>query len=84
MKSSNVVLGIIAGAAVGAVIGVLFAPDKGENTRKKIARKGEDFVGGVKEKASHLAEMVRTPFYAEIQEGNGKSSMPKTKLTEVK
>ncbi len=28
MKKSNVVLGVLAGAAVGALIGILFAPDK--------------------------------------------------------
>ena len=48
MKTSRVVLGILAGAAVGALIGVLFAPDKGTNTRRKIARRGEDFVDGLK------------------------------------
>ena len=39
MKSSNVLLGIVGGLAAGAVLGVLFAPDKGTNTRKKIAKK---------------------------------------------
>ena len=29
-------LGLIVGAAVGSVIGVGLAPDKGENTRKKL------------------------------------------------
>lgn len=56
MKASNIVLGILAGAAVGAVLGVLFAPDKGSNTRKKITRKGEDMVEDLKAKANLLAE----------------------------
>ena len=44
MKKSNVVLGVLAGAAIGALVGILFAPDKGTNTRKKLRRKGEDAV----------------------------------------
>jgi gas vesicle protein len=84
MKSSNVLMSVIAGAAAGAVLGVLYAPDKGANTRNRIVRKGQGLVGGIKEKASHLAEMVTTPFYGELEAGNGRSTMPKTKLPELK
>jgi gas vesicle protein len=56
MKKSNVVLGVLAGAAVGALLGILFAPDKGSRTRKKIYRKGEDVVDDLKDKAHVLAE----------------------------
>ena len=58
MKKSNVVLGVLAGAAIGAMLGVLYAPDKGSNTRKKIHRKGEDIVDDLKGKAENLAEKV--------------------------
>ena len=58
MKKSNVVLGVLAGAAIGAMLGVLYAPDKGSNTRKKIHRKGEDIVDDLKDKAENLAEKV--------------------------
>ncbi|MGC1204495.1 MAG: YtxH domain-containing protein [Flavobacteriaceae bacterium] len=36
-NNGNTVLGILAGTAVGAVLGILFAPDKGSKTREKIA-----------------------------------------------
>lgn len=37
MKGLNVLAAFIGGAAVGAAIGILLAPEKGEDTRKKIA-----------------------------------------------
>ena len=39
----------IAGAALGAGLGLLFAPDSGENTRKVLKRKLEDLVNKAKE-----------------------------------
>ncbi|MDZ4747609.1 MAG: YtxH domain-containing protein [Saprospiraceae bacterium] len=56
MKKSNVVLGVLAGAAIGALLGILFAPDIGTKTRKKLYRKGEVIVGDLKEKAHDLTE----------------------------
>ena len=37
MKGLNVLVAFLGGAAVGAAVGILFAPEKGEDTLHKIA-----------------------------------------------
>jgi len=54
MARGRIFLGVLAGLATGALIGILFAPDRGEETRKKIVHKGEDYVGNLKEKINGL------------------------------
>lgn len=62
MNSGKVVLGVLAGLAAGAILGILFAPDSGVNTRQKIVRKGEGYIDDLKEKfndfVDHVAEKV--------------------------
>ena len=47
-------LGFVGGLLFGAVLGILFAPKSGEETRKDIAETAERSLKGVKEKASEL------------------------------
>lgn len=56
MSSGKLFLGVLAGLAAGAVLGILFAPDKGTETRKKIVEKGEDYIDEVKEKFNGLID----------------------------
>ncbi|QNA45560.1 YtxH domain-containing protein [Lacibacter sediminis] len=48
-----------AGLVAGGVLGVLFAPDKGENTRKKITDSGKKLTDTVKEKMGNLKVNIR-------------------------
>jgi gas vesicle protein len=54
MDTGKVVLSVLAGIAAGALLGVLFAPDKGSVTRKNIAKKGTDAMDEVKDKYDEI------------------------------
>ena len=58
MNSGKVFLGVLAGMAAGALLGVLFAPDKGTVTRKKIMSKSEDYADELKEKFNDLLDDI--------------------------
>lgn len=42
MSSKKILLVVLTGIAAGVVLGILFAPDLGWNTRKRIVKKSED------------------------------------------
>jgi gas vesicle protein len=67
MSSGKVLLGVVAGLAAGALLGVLFAPEKGSDTRKKISKKGEDYAEALKEKFNEFLENI-TEKFEEVQE----------------
>jgi gas vesicle protein len=50
--------GLFVGAAAGAVAGVLFAPDKGTETRKRITEKTNEFKDDISEKIDHLKQAI--------------------------
>ncbi|MEN9908010.1 MAG: hypothetical protein RLZZ540_1159 [Bacteroidota bacterium] len=58
MNSSKVLLGILGGVAAGALVGILFAPDKGIKTRKKIISKANGGKAALKDKYDSLLDSV--------------------------
>jgi len=62
MTTGKVVLGTLAGLAIGALAGILFAPEKGSTTRKQIMDKGDDFVDKLKSKFDEYGDSLAEKF----------------------
>ncbi len=62
MSTGKVLLGVLAVAATGALVGVLFAPHRGSVTRKKISRTYGSITDDVKEKFNDFVDSVTEKF----------------------
>jgi gas vesicle protein len=58
MSSKKLVTGLFIGAAAGLILGILFAPDKGTETRKKIAGNAGDIADDVKDVFNDLRDGI--------------------------
>lgn len=86
MKAGKLLLGLISGAAAGAAIGMLFAPKKGTDTRKKIAQTGDNYLKDARNKfdeftdnLNHKVEAVKAKSKA-----NYSNSATEQKINEAK
>src|SRR5690606_8522607 len=56
MNNQKMLLGLFAGVAVGAAMGILFAPEKGSDIRRKISTKGNDYKNNLRDKFGNLVD----------------------------
>ena len=57
-NTGNTILALLTGAAIEAGIGILFAPDKGTNTRRKIREGVDEAKENLNEKFSEVSEKL--------------------------
>ncbi len=58
-RTFNFVTGLICGAAIGAGVALLMAPESGKRTRKKITRAAEDLRENATDRWEDIADEVR-------------------------
>ena len=63
--------GLLAGAAAGAIAGILLAPDKGSVTRKNLSRKSSDAFESIKDRFSNFVDMVSDRYLTSSVDGAG-------------
>lgn len=77
---SKVMLSFIVGALAGAAAGVLLAPDKGKNTRKKVKKSMDDLSEKVKDSMDDLSAKVKDT----VDDLSAKAKKTNAKAQEVK
>jgi gas vesicle protein len=78
MKNSEKIIGaLIIGGIIGAAAGVLFAPDKGSKTRKKIVDDAKDLADNVRDRAKSTVNSLR-------EKADNLQHMAEAKLEEYK
>jgi gas vesicle protein len=84
MGAGKVLLGLLAGVAAGAMLGILFAPEKGTVTRRKITKKGEDYADALKEKFDEFVDNVTDKYLEAKEDVTDFAQKGKAKLNEPK
>lgn len=83
MNTGKSVLAVLASVAVGATLGVLFAPDKGTKTRKKIVQKKDEYVSELENKFNGFISEITQKFEAVKMEAARLGANGKAKAEEI-
>jgi gas vesicle protein len=66
-KSGNTLMAFLAGAATGALLGILYAPDKGVNTREKLSFQLDKYRNMLQELINDFVSGKETPLTSEAK-----------------
>ena len=57
-STGSFIIGLLSGAAIGAAIGILYAPDKGDVTRDRLGKKANDLKEDLDDRFDDLKDYV--------------------------
>lgn len=66
-KSGNTLMAFLAGAAAGAILGILYAPDTGVNTREKLSFQLDKYRNMLQELINDFVTGKETPLTSEAK-----------------
>jgi gas vesicle protein len=69
MDNSKVLWGFLGGLAIGAIAGILLAPEKGSETRKNLKKMASDVSDAVEESLHSAMDKVKEKYADAMQEG---------------
>ncbi len=84
MRTDKVVLGTLIGIAMGAIAGILLAPEKGSVLRKQIMDKGDDYLNELKSKMDEFADSLTRKIESANRETDRMVDNGKVRFDEVK
>ena len=84
MDTGKTILGALACVAAGAALGVLFAPEKGSDTRKNIIKKGEGYSDAIKDKFNDFVDNISRKYENLKEDVSEFNEEAKVKAEEIK
>lgn len=82
-RATNTLLAFLTGAATGAVLGILFAPDKGSNTRDRLTYQLDKYKERLEDLVEDLVEGKEVAASSAKSEGQKVISDAKTKAEKL-
>lgn len=70
-STSKTIIGFVAGISVGLMFGILYAPQKGSTTRKRIARRSGDIVDDVRDKLDDSVDEIKSRYESTKKDAKG-------------
>ena len=83
MSAGKIVAAVLAGVAVGAALGILFAPEKGSEVRRRIAKKSKDYADELGEKAHEFMDGITEKFESVKEDAMRMTENGKKKVEQV-